>query len=215
MSRSRLFSVLGSLSLTLALTACGGGPEYPNCNNDQNCHEGEYCVNGQCQQCRDGSDCAPGQRCAEGRCDDIEGWCGTSTDCPDGEECRNNRCVEAVVQNIEAPPPVEEACSLGNVYFAYDSSELSGSARSTLENNARCIEERSIQSVTLFGMCDPRGTEEYNLALGDQRARSVSAFMQRLGVSRGNLSTRSLGEEQARGSDESSWAQDRRVESRE
>jgi peptidoglycan-associated lipoprotein len=217
MTRSQsIFGTAGALAaaaLFLFGAAGCGGPEYPNCNNDEDCHEGEYCVNGLCQQCRpDMNDCGPGQQCVDGRCEDIPGYCASNADCPDGEECQNNRCV--AVQTAEAPPPepTPTACSLSTVYFAYDSSELDGSARNTLESNASCINERDIASVTLVGHCDPRGTEEYNLALGERRAQSVEGYLERLGVDGSRLSTRSMGEEMARGTDESSWARDRRVE---
>ncbi|MBC7172857.1 MAG: OmpA family protein, partial [Polyangiaceae bacterium] len=65
-------------ALFAALLGSGCGPEYPNCNNDQDCHEGEFCVNGQCQQCREASDCGTGQQCTGGRCEDIPGYCGSS-----------------------------------------------------------------------------------------------------------------------------------------
>jgi len=206
---------IGPLAAALALTlgmACGG-PEYPNCDNDEQCHEGEFCVNGQCQQCRpDGNDCPPGQQCNDGRCDDIPGYCSSTADCPDGQECQNNSCVMSQV--TQAPPTDMEApaCSLQSIYFAYDSSELDGSARSALESNANCVNERDIPSVTLTGHCDPRGTEEYNLALGERRAQSVQGYLQRLGVDRGRMTSRSMGEEMARGTDEASWARDRRVQ---
>ena len=113
----------------------------------------------------------------------------------------------------EAPPEeIPTQCSLSSVRFAYDSSDIGSSAGNTLESNARCINERDIPHVTLTGHCDPRGTEEYNLALGDRRARAVQSYMGRLGVANGRMSTRSMGEEMARGSDESGWAQDRRVD---
>ena len=203
-------SLVLALGLSLGLVACAG-PEYPNCDNDEQCHEGEHCVNGACQQCRDNNDCPAGQQCNGGRCEGIPGWCGSNADCPDGEECVNNRCQ--MMQVAETPvdqPPAQ--CSMSSIYFAYDSSEIDSGSRTTLESNAGCINERDIPNVTITGHCDPRGTEEYNLALGERRAQSVRGFMQRLGVQRGRMTTRSMGEEMARGSSEATWSQDRRVE---
>ncbi|MFK7990833.1 MAG: OmpA family protein [Sandaracinaceae bacterium] len=202
---------MGALGLVSLLIAVGcGGPEYPNCDNDEQCHESEFCVNGACQQCRGDSDCPAGQSCASGRCEAIPGWCGSDADCGPNEECVNNRCVarQVVQEPIEQAPP---ACQLSSVYFAYDSSELDGNSRSTLEGNAACMNERDMQSVTITGHCDPRGTEEYNLALGERRAQTVQGHLGRLGVDRGRTTTRSMGEEMARGSSESSWGQDRRA----
>jgi peptidoglycan-associated lipoprotein len=89
---------------------------------------------------------------------------------------------------------------------------LDGSARSTLERNAQCMQQRDVPRVRVTGHCDPRGTEEYNLALGDRRARSVQSFLGNMGVDRSRVTTRSVGEEMASGSDEASWARDRRAE---
>ncbi|MCC6874420.1 MAG: OmpA family protein [Sandaracinaceae bacterium] len=199
-----------ALALTALAGACGG-PVYPNCNNDSNCHEGELCVNGRCQQCRSDGDCPAGQQCAGGRCEPIEGYCSSSSDCPAGQECRNNRCAPAM-STSETPEAGPGACSLSPVYFAFDSSELDGATRSTLQSNATCIQQRDIPRVRLTGHCDPRGTEEYNLALGERRAQGVQQFVERLGVDRSRMTAASMGEEMARGTDESSWAQDRRVD---
>ncbi len=103
------------------------------------------------------------------------------------------------------------ACNVSAVYFAFDSSDLDSRARSTLEQNARCINERDARA-RVVGMTDPRGTEEYNLALGDRRARSVTSYMSNLGVDQGRVNVRSVGEEQARGNDERTWAEDRRAD---
>lgn len=203
-------SVIGSMVVAGAVLMLGCQPEYPNCGNDSECHESEYCVNGTCQQCRDNSDCPTGQQCNDGRCDPIPGWCNSDADCPAGQQCVDNRCVAAAVTEapIEAPPA---QCSLQSIYFAYDASEISSQAGNTLQANAECIQQRDIPHVTLTGHCDPRGTEEYNLALGHRRAQAVQAYMGRLGVANGRMSTQSMGEEMARGSSESSWSQDRRV----
>jgi peptidoglycan-associated lipoprotein len=66
--------------------------------------------------------------------------------------------------------------------------------------------------VHVTGYCDPRGTEEYNLALGDRRARAVMSYMISLGLDGNAVSASSMGEEMAQGTDEGSWARDRRVE---
>ena len=102
-------------------------------------------------------------------------------------------------------------CRVESVYFAYDSSELDGSARSTLEGNAGCLDRRA-GTAAVTGLTDPRGTEEYNLALGDRRARTVTQYMQNLGVEGGRMQVRSVGEEYASGEDESGWSRDRRAD---
>ena len=192
--------------------ACG--PDYPNCDDDEDCHEGEYCVDSQCQQCRDDSHCPAGQRCNEGRCDPIEGYCASDSDCADGEECRANRCVARQMSDLAPSSPTDTGpsqCELRTVYFDFDSEELDRQARDIVAANARCIRERGIEHVHLTGYTDPRGTEEYNLALGDRRARAVLQYLSSLGIERARLSASSMGEEMATGTDEASFREDRKV----
>ncbi len=103
----------------------------------------------------------------------------------------------------------DQCSSLEPVYFAFDSSDLDSSSREKLQRAASCA-QRTHGQVAVTGMADSRGTEEYNLALGDRRARTVAGYMGSLGV--GNVQTSSVGEEYAQGSDESGFARDRRAE---
>ena len=102
-------------------------------------------------------------------------------------------------------------CRTEAVYFAYDSSELDARARSAIESNANCVQRRTGQAA-VTGMTDPRGTEEYNLALGDRRARTVTQYMGNLGVEGSRMQVHSVGEEYASGEEESGWSRDRRAD---
>ena len=202
-------------AIALAVLTVGCGPSYPNCDNDENCHEGEYCVNGQCQACRGDADCPAGQHCASGACEPISGFCQSNADCPDGRECQNNRCVAMTQSNTDLgnnSSGNEGGCELHAIHFGFDQDELDSSARNTIQANVDCMRERNLSGVHVTGYCDPRGTEEYNLALGDRRARSVMSYMISLGLDGNAVSASSMGEEMAQGTDESSWARDRRVE---
>jgi peptidoglycan-associated lipoprotein len=96
-------------------------------------------------------------------------------------------------------------------YFEYDSSTLSDSARDQISRNASCLQQRKGRGVHVTGLTDPRGTEEYNLALGERRAQSVQQYLKSLGVA-GEISYSSMGEELATGTEESGWARDRRAD---
>jgi peptidoglycan-associated lipoprotein len=205
------FPALVALALGAALGA-GCGPKYPACEDDKDCHVKEFCVNKQCQQCREDANCEQGQSCNAGRCDDIVGYCDQNVACPSGQECVGNRCQAPQTEPLERPAPVSTGCQLQTVYFAFDSSNLEPSARDVIAKNAQCVREKSMTGVRITGYTDDRGTEEYNLALGDRRARSVAQYMGSLGVEKGKLTPASMGEELARGADESGWAQDRKVE---
>lgn len=98
--------------------------------------------------------------------------------------------------------------------FGYDDVDLQPQDREVLEQIATCLTTGPLRGkqVQLIGRADPRGTEEYNLALGSRRAESVSAFLERLGVPGAQLASTTRGDIDAAGTDESGWQQDRRVD---
>ena len=99
------------------------------------------------------------------------------------------------------------------VHFATDSSDLDSEATGTLTKQAAWLQKYPNVRVTIEGHCDERGTREYNLALGDRRANSAKNFLVSNGVSAARISVISYGKERpvATGSDEESWAQNRRA----
>ena len=100
------------------------------------------------------------------------------------------------------------------VYFDFDSSELKPEAQSVISNWAKYLSQNPSARTRLEGHTDERGTREYNIALGERRSRSVQQALQLRGVSSGQLSVISYGEERpvAMGHDDSAWGQNRRVE---
>lgn len=100
------------------------------------------------------------------------------------------------------------------VYFAFDSAGIEGDQVPRIEKNASFLKENKTFQVRIEGNCDPRGTREYNLALGERRAQSAKKYLVNLGVDGNQLSTISWGEEKLLlyGHDELSWAQNRRVD---
>ena len=210
---ARRMVALVAFALVTAFLGSACGPKYPKCEKDEDCKAGEFCVSELCQKCRTDSDCATGQSCNAGACEDIAGYCDQTVKCPGGQECVGNRCqVPQSEPLVREAPKDNTGCQLQAVYFGFDSSNLEASARDVIAKNAQCIREKSMGSVRVTGNTDNRGTEEYNLALGDRRARSVGQYLSSLGVDKNKLTAASMGEELARGEDENSMAQDRRVE---
>jgi len=100
-------------------------------------------------------------------------------------------------------------------YFEFDSSDLKQDAMRALDVHARDL-QGSGKRVVLEGHTDERGTREYNMALGERRAKAVQRYLVLQGVSPAQLELVSYGEERpvAGGHTESDWAQNRRVELR-
>lgn len=100
------------------------------------------------------------------------------------------------------------------VYFEYDSSEIRDDARPVIEAHATYLAQRSAASIVLEGHADERGSREYNLALGERRAKAVQQLMLLKGASSRQIEVVSFGEERpvSVGHDDTAWSQNRRVE---
>jgi peptidoglycan-associated lipoprotein len=100
-----------------------------------------------------------------------------------------------------------------DAYFGYDEAALSADAQAALTDSANWLKRNSQYNLLIEGHCDERGTEQYNLALGDRRANQVKQFLMTLGVDGGRIRTVSYGEERPfdPGHDESAWAKNRRA----
>src|SRR5690554_791528 len=99
------------------------------------------------------------------------------------------------------------------IYFEFDSDRIRSEFESVLASHARYLRENGSARVVLQGHTDERGTREYNMALGERRARSVERFLSVQGVSPSQMEVVSYGEERpaARGQNEEAYAQNRRV----
>ncbi len=100
-----------------------------------------------------------------------------------------------------------------DVYFDFDSSAIEDAAKELLSRKAEWLRMNPDASVIIEGHCDERGTNAYNIALGDRRAESAKAFLLDLGIDGNLLSTISYGEERQvdTGTNEGAWAKNRRV----
>ncbi len=98
------------------------------------------------------------------------------------------------------------------VYFSFDDYSIRADQEPRMRVNADFLKEKESTSIRIEGNCDPRGTREYNLALGEKRALTAKKYLINLGVAADRIATVSLGEEKMllHGHDEMSWAQNRR-----
>ena len=109
--------------------------------------------------------------------------------------------------------PQEGILSQRNVYFAFDSSEISGEGMALVSAHAHYLVAHANLHVRLEGNTDERGSREYNIGLGERRAQAVRRAMLLQGVAETQLSTVSYGAERAavEGHDEAAWSKNRRV----
>jgi peptidoglycan-associated lipoprotein len=107
------------------------------------------------------------------------------------------------------------AASIKDAFFDYDSYSLREDGREALLESARALKERSHIRITIEGHCDERGSEAYNIALGDKRANAARDFLISQGIDPARIDTISYGEEKpfptATGHEEESWRQNRRA----
>lgn len=98
------------------------------------------------------------------------------------------------------------------VYFDFDKSNIRADQRDRIEKNALFLKENNEIRIRIEGNCDERGTNEYNMALGERRALSAKKYLVNLGIHEDRMHTLSYGEEKPllHGHDEYSWAQNRR-----
>ncbi len=115
-----------------------------------------------------------------------------------------------------APPVDADSGGMKTVFFDYNAFELTGEARQTMANNAAWLKRNATAQITVEGHCDKRGSTEFNLALGEKRAKVVKKYLRSLGVQADRLAVISYGEEQPAdyGDSEQSFARNRRAEFR-
>ncbi len=125
-----------------------------------------------------------------------------------------------VSTNVSASDELVKQCQLTvsseqqTPKFDFNQAELTTSDRDVLNQIARCVTTGPLKGrkLQLVGRADPRGTEEYNLSLGDRRAHNVETYLQRLGVGTPQLAETTRGALDATGTDDAGWRRDRRVD---
>lgn len=243
MRLSRL--LLPTFLFVAAVFAAGcPGPEYPKCENDEQCKKGkdgavinEYCLLGQCQECAKDSQCDAGETCNRGRCEQtcasddqcgagnicesnvcVKAQCTSADSCGSGATCEKGRCLRGSTTGTGTTPTTgEEALNCqanSRVQFDYNMSDLTPAARSSLDTLAKCMKKNAAWSLVVEGHADERGTPEYNLSLGESRAKAAKKYLSALGVEDKRMKVVSYGEEKPRNTaqTEEAFAENRRAE---
>jgi peptidoglycan-associated lipoprotein len=115
--------------------------------------------------------------------------------------CRDCKCVD------------KAACAVEPIYFDFDHYDIRSSDRSILDQNVSRIKSRNLK-VQIQGNCDERGTEEYNIALGERRAQGAKKYLQSQGIKASQISTISYGKNRPVCSEatEDCWSRNRRAD---
>jgi len=114
------------------------------------------------------------------------------------------------------PPPTLKESQFATVFFDFDKYSLRGDAKVALDQNYGILKEFATAVVKIEGHCDERGTVEYNLSLGDKRAKATMDYLVGLGIDPGRISIISYGKERPvdNGHTEAAWGKNRRCEFR-
>lgn len=112
------------------------------------------------------------------------------------------------------PPAGDLQGQLQKIYFNFDSADLSEESRNTLSRNAEYLSKQQGAKIRIEGNCDERGSDDYNMALGERRAKAAKDYLVNLGIASDRIATISYGEEKPvdPGHDEAAWSKNRRDE---
>jgi peptidoglycan-associated lipoprotein len=145
-------------------------------------------------------------------CSSTKAGKGAASSANDAEE-KYRLASENLEPFTAIPGSKTNAKASDRVFFGYDSSALSETAKKTLEKQATWLKKHADVKVTVEGHADERGTREYNIALGARRASAAKAQLVKLGVPAARVSTVSYGKERpaVTGSNASAWAENRRA----
>jgi peptidoglycan-associated lipoprotein len=131
-----------------------------------------------------------------------------------GDTARDRSASEkaASEQSVDLEKMAQKASPVSDIQFDYDSSNIRSDAREILKINANYFIKNRISSIVIEGHCDERGTNEYNMALGERRAQETKKYLLNLGVKESLMTTVSFGEERPLdpASNEEAWAKNRR-----
>ena len=178
----------------------------PECTTDSDCTAPKICRGEKCLlECTGDAECGMGQNCMANRCvtKAAPPQCTVDADCASGQKCSGGACI------------VAGQCQLEPVHFAYNEALLDETAKAILARDHDCLKTRPGKvHLRLEGNCDSRGTEEYNLHLGQRRADAVLKYLLNLGVPHQEMKTISFGKDKpiCNEESESCWAQNRRTD---
>ncbi len=177
------------------------------CAQDSDCSDLKQCVNNRClSACQADADCGVNSHCERNYCVSD---CTSNEGCASGEVCAQGRCV-AQMGGIGT----EECQGLETVHFDFDKYSVRTEEKQRIAKVGECLKANPAMRTTVNGHADNRGTESYNLALADRRAKSVKEELVGSGIATSRINTVSYGHQQpvVDENNEYAWQQNRRAE---
>lgn len=179
------------------------------CSKDEDCKDGKMCVNNACvAQCQTNSDCGAGMECLDGKCSMMPGSCKGPADCDAGYDCVDGMCTAVAMGNYDAMCGTERIA-----FFDFDKYSIKPEGVAMLNKIGGCLKNMPQVNVIIKGYTDKWGTEEYNLALGERRAKAAAKFLENMGIAKGRIKVVSYGKaDPLDGADNAAaWSKNRRA----
>lgn len=147
--------------------------------------------------------------CASNKKKPVDSLDNTSVDSASMENGNNS----GMALEVNGDSDSNRAGALKTVYFDYSSATITGATRDALNSNVEFLKTNASVKVQVEGHCDERGSVQFNLALGERRAKSVRDYLQGQGIAANRITIISLGKEKpvSFGHDEESWSKNRRA----
>lgn len=147
--------------------------------------------------------------CASNKKKPVDSLDNTSLDSANMDNGNNS----GVSLEVNGDSDSNRAGALKTVYFDYNSAQVAGGTRDALNSNAEFLKTNASVKVQVEGHCDERGSVQFNLALGERRAKTVRDYLVSQGIAANRVTIISLGKEKpvSFGHDEESWSKNRRA----
>lgn len=151
--------------------------------------------------------------CAKKQTEAAAGATGAAAEDEAAKKAAEEAQRKADQLRAESDAMAKEAFINDDIYYDFDSAVVTSDAQILLRNKAAYIRTYTPASVEVEGHCDERGTEAYNMALGERRAEAAKSFLVNLGIDAAKITTISYGEEKPadQGHNEAAWAKNRRA----
>lgn len=194
----RLLTAVLSLLFSFALLSCGGTPQKPSEPTPP-----DEATDQAAEEAASAQEDAAAKREAADQASALDDDTGLTA-----EQMQERATQKGAQAEADTPPETQL------VHFPFDSHRVKDDDMTIVDEHGRFLANHPDRQVQLAGHADERGTREYNMALGEQRAQAVARLLKLHGVAAAQIETVSYGEEQplAYGSNETAWTKNRRVE---